>query len=190
MGKVYTGLNQELSQFIAAQHLFFVATAPLGREGHVNLSPKGHDTFRVIDPKTVAYLDFTGSGIETVSHLRENGRIVILFCAFEGPPKILRLHGRGEAILSADPRFEELANLFPSFSSFAGVRAAIRVSLERISDSCGYGIPLYRYEGERTQLQDWARGKGPEGLARYRAENNRVSIDGMAGLDGKDTLAG
>jgi hypothetical protein len=179
MSKLYDGIDGTMARFIAAQHVFFVATAPLDPTGHVNLSPKGLKSFRVIDPKTVAYLDLTGSGIETVSHLRENGRIVILFCAFEGPPKILRLHGRGEAVEPGDPRLQDLLTLFPDLP---GVRSVVVVSLERISDSCGYGVPNYRYEGERTQLPDWAQRKGPVGLVQYRAENNQASIDGIPGL--------
>jgi Pyridoxamine 5'-phosphate oxidase len=179
MSKLYDGIDDALARFIGAQQVFFVATAPLDAAGHVNLSPKGLDSFRLIDRKTVAYLDLTGSGIETVSHLRENGRIVIMFCAFHGPPQILRLHGRGEAIVPENPRFKDLLALFPDF---AGVRSVVVVSLERISDSCGYGVPLYRYEGARTQLLDWARRKGSRGVARYQAENNQVSIDGIPGL--------
>ena len=179
MGKLYDGIDSTLARFIAAQHVFFVATAPLDSAGHINLSPKGLRSFCVIDPKTVAYLDLTGSGIETLSHLRENGRIVILFCAFEGPPKILRLYGRGEAVEPGDPRFEQLRTLFPQL---AGVRCVIVVALDRIADSCGYGVPIYSYQGERSQLEQWARRKGPQGLARYRAEHNRASIDEIPGL--------
>lgn len=179
MSKVYDRIDEGLARFIGAQHLFFVATAPLHSEGHLNLSPKGLDSFRVIDPKTVAYLDLTGSGIETVAHLRNNGRIVIMFCAFEGAPKILRLYGRGAAVEPGHPRFDDLLELFPHLP---GVRSVVVVSVERIADSCGYGVPLYRYEGQRTQLVDWARRKGLPGLTRYRDENNRESIDGLPGL--------
>jgi hypothetical protein len=179
MSKLYDELDETLTRFIAAQHMFFVASAPLDAVGHINLSPKGLDSFRVIDPRTVAYLDLTGSGIETVSHIRENGRIVILFCAFEGAPKILRLHGRGQAIEPGDARFEDLRRLFPRLP---GVRSVVVVALERISDSCGYGVPLYRYEGERAQLLNWARRKGPPGLLQYRADHNLASIDGIPGL--------
>ena len=179
MGKLYDRIDNTLARFIAAQHVFFVATAPLDPTGHVNLSPKGLRSFCVIDPKTVAYLDLTGSGVETISHLRENGKIVILFCAFEGPPKILRLYGRGEAVEPGDPRFEQLRTRFPKL---AGVRCVIVVTLDRIADSCGYGVPIYSFQGERTQLVQWARRKGPQGLARYRAEHNHVSIDQIPGL--------
>lgn len=179
MGKLYDAIDDNLARFIGAQHLFFVATAPLDPAGHLNLSPKGLDSFRIIDQKTVAYLDLTGSGIETLSHLRQNGRIVIMFCAFEGPPKILRLYGRGEAVEPGDPRFNSLRELFPRL---AGMRSVIVVALERIADSCGYGVPTYSYQGERTQLVKWAQRKGSKGLQEYRATNNRVSIDGIPGL--------
>jgi hypothetical protein len=181
MGKLYDEIDEALRGFLEAQRMFFVATAPLDAEGHVNLSPKGLDSFRVIDRRTVAYLDLTGSGIETVAHLRENGRIVLLFCAFEGPPKIVRLHGRGEVVEPGDPRFGSLA---ARFSSFPSTRSVIVIALERISDSCGYGVPLYGYAGQRSQLIDWAERKGADGVARYRGDNNRRSIDGLQGLKG------
>jgi hypothetical protein len=181
MGKLYDEIDEPLRRFLEAQRMFFVATAPLDAAGHVNLSPKGLDSFRVIDPRTVAYLDLTGSGIETVAHLRENGRIVLLFCAFEGPPKIVRLHGRGEVVEPGDPRFGSLVARFPSFAS---TRSVIVISLERIADSCGYGVPLYGYEGQRSQLIDWAERKGADGVVRYREDNNRRSIDGLQGLKG------
>jgi hypothetical protein len=179
MSKGFDGIDEVLARFISAQHVFFVATAPLDPAGHVNLSPKGLESFKVIDPRTVAYLDLTGSGIETVAHLRENARVVIMFCAFEGAPKILRLYGRGEVVEPEDSRFPELLRLFPELP---GTRSIIVVTLDRIADSCGYGIPLYRYEGERRQLLDWAERKGTLGLARYRRETNHSSIDGLPGL--------
>ncbi|WP_394841580.1 pyridoxamine 5'-phosphate oxidase family protein [Pendulispora brunnea] len=179
MGKLYDGIDERLSQFIAAQKMYFVATAPLAGDGLLNLSPKGLDSFRILGPKTVAYQDLVGSGIETVAHLRENGRIVILFCAFEGPPKIVRLHGRGEAFEPGDAEYDTLA---PSFPERWNMRAIIRIQVERISDSCGYGVPLYHFEGERTQLDDWADRKGPEGITRYKVEKNSKSLDGLPGL--------
>ena len=179
MGKMYDGIDSALSRFIAAQHVFFVATAPLDAAGHVNLSPKGLQTFRIVDPKTVAYLDLTGSGIETVSHLRENGRIVIMFCAFEQTPRIVRLYGRGRVIGKDEAEFQDWRDRFPNLP---GGRSVILVSLDRIADSCGYGVPRYRYEGERTQLIDWARRKGSSGLNQYRAKNNAASIDGLPGI--------
>jgi len=181
MGRTFEGIDDTLSAFIRRQHIFFVATAPLAADGHVNLSPKGQDTFAIIDPNTVAYLDLTGSGVETIAHLRENGRIVVMFCSFEGAPKILRLHGRGEVIEIGDDRFDELRGLFPHFD---GARSVIRIAVERIADSCGYGVPLYEFQGERMQLIDWAERKGPEAVVKYRAEKNRTSIDGLPGFEG------
>jgi hypothetical protein len=179
MGKTYATIDAGLAAFIATQHMFFVATAPASTDGHINLSPKGLDTFAILDPTTVAYLDLTGSGIETVAHLRENGRMVIMFCAFEGLPKILRLHGSGEFIAVDDARFDELRAKFPPLE---GTRGIIRVALDRIADSCGYAVPLYRYEGDRSQLIEWTQRKGPEGVVQYRVEKNRTSIDGLPGL--------
>ena len=180
MGRVHEALDDNLIDWIGQQHLFFVASAPLDG-GHVNLSPKGHDTFRVIDKSTVAYLDLTGSGVETIAHIRENGRLTIMFCAFEGPPRILRLYGRGEAIEPDAPDFEDLAETFPALP---GVRSIIRLTIDRISSSCGYSVPFLAYEGERETLLDWAERKGPEGIEAYHAEKNSTSIDGMAGLSG------
>ncbi|WP_434041140.1 MULTISPECIES: pyridoxamine 5'-phosphate oxidase family protein [Sorangium] len=179
MGRTFSELDDDLTGFLAEQRLFFVASAPSGDGGHVNVSPKGHDTFRVLDPRTVAYLDLTGSGVETIAHLRDNGRITLMFCAFSGPPRILRLQGRGEPIFPGDPRFDALAGLFPPFQ---GVRSVIRVALERIATSCGYAVPHMAYEGERDTLSKWADRKGPEGLSRYRLEKNTTSIDGLPGL--------
>lgn len=179
MGKIYAEIDERNAAFIRSQHLFFVATAPSGADGHINLSPKGLDCFRILDPHTVAYVDLTGSGVETIAHLRENGRIVIMFCAFEGAPRILRLHGRGEAIEAGGAGFDALYEQFPRYLS---ARAIIRVALERISDSCGFGVPLYQHLGERTQLLAWADHQGAEGLATYRAEMNRHGIDGLPGL--------
>jgi len=181
MGKLYDAIDAPLADFIARQRIYFVATAPLAGDGHVNLSPKGLDSFVVLDPRTVAYLDLTGSGVETIAHLRENGRITICFCAFEGPPKILRLYGRGAVI---EPGHPDFAALRVRFGDFSGVRSVIRVALDRIADSCGYGVPLYRYEGERVQLGEWARKKGEAAVAAYRLERNAVSIDGLPGLRG------
>jgi hypothetical protein len=179
MGKVYQEIDEGLRDFIGRQHLFFVGTAPDAAEGHLNLSPKGLDTFRILGPKTVAYLDLTGSGIETVAHLRENGRLTILFCAFEGRPLILRLHGRGRVVEPGDHGWDGLIAEFPEYP---GVRSVIVADLERIADSCGYAVPLYEYKGERSQLIDYSRNKGPEWLAEYRAKKNAQSIDGLAGL--------
>jgi hypothetical protein len=182
MGKVYEAIDERLAEMIEGQHLFFVATAPLSPEGSVNLSPKGLDSLAILGPDTVAYLDLVGSGAETIAHLRENGRITILFCSFEGPPRLLRLYGRGEVLEPGDEGFESLANRFPNHR---GVRSIIRVSITRIADSCGFGVPLFRFEGERTQLTDWAERKGEDGLRAYQLENNRVSLDGLPALRGE-----
>ncbi|MPZ14337.1 MAG: pyridoxamine 5'-phosphate oxidase family protein [Chloroflexi bacterium] len=178
MANDYDGIDHKLAPFLRAQHVFFVATAPSGPGGHVNLSPKGHDTFRIVDTRTVAYLDLTGSGVETIAHLRENGRITIMFCAFEGPPRIVRLYGRGRLVEPMSPMFAEWRR---RFGDHDGVRSVIVVELDRIADSCGYGVPILQYEGERPQMQAWLDRKGPEGVREYQAEHD-ISIDGLPGL--------
>jgi hypothetical protein len=179
VGKVYSTIDDRIAGFIESQRLFFVGTAPLDTRGHINISPKGHDTFRILDPHTVAYLDLTGSGVETIAHLRENARIVIMFCALEGAPQIVRLHGRGEVIEPEHPEFPSLRGKFPCME---GVRSVVRVVLDRIADSCGYGVPKYRYEGERDQLREWAIRKGADGIRQYQADHNAVSVDQLPGL--------
>lgn len=179
MGKTYTKIEPELARFIAKQKMFFVATAPLAAEGHVNVSPKGLDSLRLLDDQTVAYADLVGSGIETIAHVRENQRMVIMFCAFEGAPRIVRLHGRGEVLWPDEPQFEQVASQFPPLS---GLRAIVRLHCERISDSCGYGVPLYEFRGERSQLVDWAEKKGVVELAKYQQTKNAQSIDGLPGI--------
>ena len=184
MAKVFDGIDPRLRDFLAAQPLFFVATAPSGPDGHVNLSPKGIDgTFTVVDEHTVAYLDLTGSGVETIAHLKDNGRIVVMFCAFDGPPRIVRLHGRGEAVTPSDPRFAQLAGHFPNQAP-AGVRSVIKIDVSRISDSCGFGVPVMHLEGQRPLLPQWAERKGADGIADYHATRNAASVDGLPGLTG------
>jgi hypothetical protein len=180
MGKVFDEIDDGLKAFIAAQQMFFVATAPLA-DGQVNVSPKGLDTFRVLGPREVAYLDLVGSGIETVAHLRENGRITILFCGFSGPPRIPRLYGRGRAVEPGDEEWDRLVNLFPDHP---GVRSVIVVELERIADSCGYGVPLFEFADQRKQLPAYAERKGPQGMEACKRQKNRTSIDGLPGLRG------
>jgi hypothetical protein len=175
-----TEIDDRLRQFILAQPMFFVSTAPLAPGGHINLSPKGLDSFRILGPKQVAYLDVTGSGVETIAHLKENGRVVLMFCAFQGPPKILRLHGHGRVIEPHNPGFAALSAHFPAYDS---VRSIILVDVTRVADSCGYGVPLMKYEGERKQHFGWAAKKGAEGLVTYRKEKNSRSIDGLQGLE-------
>ncbi|MBN9517436.1 pyridoxamine 5'-phosphate oxidase family protein [bacterium] len=179
MGKVFAGLDDDLLGFIARQHVFFVATAPLAADGHVNLSPKGLDTFRVLGPTVVAYLDLIGSGVETIAHLRENGRVTVMFCAFEGRPRILRLYGRGRVVEPGDAEWVTLSAHFPELP---GVRSVIVLEVERIADSCGYAVPRYEYVGDRPQLLEWAEKKGDDGLRKYQAQKNRTSLDGLPGL--------
>ncbi len=179
MGKIYASLTPALQAWLIQQKIFFVSTAPLGADGHINCSPKGGDSFRVLNSQQVAYQDLTGSGIETIAHLRENGRILVMFCAFEGGPQILRLYGTGEVLELAHPEFMALSQLFPEN---AGTRAIIRVNLSRIADSCGFAVPFYNYLGERDQLDQWATKKGPDQLKVYRASKNQTSIDGLPGL--------
>lgn len=179
MGKLYAGIDAALREWVAKQKMFFVATAPLSADAHVNCSPKGLDSFRILDEHTVAYQDLTGSGVETIAHLKENGRIVIMFCAFEGPPRIVRFHGRGEVVATGHPDFAGLCAQFPDRD---GTRAFIRVRVERISDSCGYAVPLYEFRKDRDVLDKWTDAKGSEGLKIYRAQKNTESIDGLPGL--------
>lgn len=181
MGKVFDAIDDALAEFLSAQPVFFVATAPSALDGHVNVSPKGlAGSFAVLDPRTVAYLDLTGSGAETVAHLRDNGRVCLMFCAFAGPPKIVRLHGRGEAILADDPRFPDLVE---SFAARPGIRSVVRVAVERVSDSCGFAVPLMAYHRDRDQLPRWAEQKGEAALVEYRREKNSTSIDGLPAVE-------
>ena len=181
MGKVYEdGVDDLLAEWIAAQPVFFVATAPLAADGRVNLSPRGHDCLSVLDPWRLAWVDYTGSGVETIAHLRENGRITLMWCAFSGPPKILRVHGRGRACLPGTQEYDEVVARHPEHPS---TRAVVMVDVERVSDSCGYGVPLMDLVGERDLLRRGAEKRGPAGLAAYRAERNALSLDGLPGLD-------
>lgn len=186
MAKVFAEIDEKLRAFVEAQRLFFVATAPLSGEGHVNLSPKGwpERSFRVLGPTSVAYLDLTGSGAETVAHVRENGRICVMFCAFDEAPRIVRFHGRGEAIVLGDPRFAEALAPFEPLDELAelGSRAVIRVEVDRIGDSCGFVLPLFDYAGERDTMERWLEHKGREGVLAYHGEKNAASVDGLPAL--------
>jgi hypothetical protein len=192
MGKVYAELDERLRKFIARQSMFFVATAPCltaaGEGGHVNVSPKGYrDTFAVLGPHTVAYVDLTGSGAETIAHLQQNGRITIMFCSFGKQPKILRIYGRGRVVLPGSPDWPALAARF-SLNGTQGAsrrdrRAIIVVEADRIADSCGYAVPRMKVTGERDLLEQLAERKSDEELTAYRAEKNAVSIDGLPALD-------
>jgi predicted pyridoxine 5'-phosphate oxidase superfamily flavin-nucleotide-binding protein len=185
MGKVFDAIDDHLRDWIARQPMFFVGTAPLDGDGHVNVSPKGPGgTFRVLGPRRVAYLDVVGSGAETIAHLRENGRIVVMFCAFEGPPRIVRLHGRGSVMPVDDPALDGVE--FASSARPEARRAVIVVDVKRIADSCGYGVPLMRHEGGRPHQDLWADKKlrtgGPEAIEHYKTEKNAASIDGLPAL--------
>jgi Pyridoxamine 5'-phosphate oxidase len=181
MGRVYDRIDDRMRAFLERQAVFFVGTAPLATDGHVNVSPKGmQGTFAVLGPSSVAYLDLTGSGVETIAHLRENGRITLTFCSFDGPPRIVRLSGRGEVVLPDDARFPALEQ---RFSRLEGVRAVVTVEVDRIADSCGYAVPRMDLVGDRDRLAKWSASKGPEGLVDYRRQTNAHSIDGLPGID-------
>jgi hypothetical protein len=176
MAKLHDSITPEFRDWIAAQRVFFVASAPLSADGHVNLSPKGHDCLRVLDERTVAYFDLTGSGNETSAHIAENGRITLMWCAFEGPPRILRLYGRGEVVLPGTARWEELSG---QFELLPGCRQIVVNHVRRVQTSCGFTIPFMDYKEERPALVRWAENKGEGGLREYRAEKNMHSIDGL-----------
>ncbi len=189
MAHVYDGIDERQRQWIASQDLFFVGSAPLDEDGHVNVSPKGPiGSLRVLDSSTVAYLDVVGSGAETIAHLRENGRIVVMLCAFDGPPRILRLHGRGRVVLATDPEFAELGSRcdFEQPGVEESRRSIIVVDVTRVSDSCGYGVPLMDYRGEREHQhkssQKRVRVHGPQAYEKYVAEKNAESIDGLPAI--------
>ena len=183
MAKLFDGIDDALRDFVQAQPIFFVATAPLGATGLINCSPKGNrGEFAVVDSTRVAYLDQTGSGVETVAHLKENGRIVLMFCAMSGPPRIVRFHGTGHVVQRISPEFETLAPYFDR-SDDVGVRCIISIDVHRVSDSCGYGVPLMEFTQHRPTMDQWAARKGPEGIAVYQSEKNRRSIDGLSGLE-------
>jgi predicted pyridoxine 5'-phosphate oxidase superfamily flavin-nucleotide-binding protein len=183
MGKTFESIDDRLAEWLVGQPVFFVATAPLSGDGSVNCSPKGNrNEFVILGPHTVAYLDQTGSGIETIAHLRENGRIVIMFCAFNGPPKIVRLHGTGRAVLPDSREFASLADHFGAARG-VGVRSIILIEVERISDSCGYGVPLMSFEEHRPTMDQWSQRKGASGIRDYWLQKNRTSVDDLEGLD-------
>jgi hypothetical protein len=187
---MFPEIDERLRSWIERQSLFFTGSAPLDGDGHVNVSPKGPiGTLRVLGPTSVAYLDVVGSGAETIAHLRENGRIVIMLCAFEGPPRIVRIHGRGEVVLAGDDRFAELLERggFEEPAAPEARRAIVLVEATRISDSCGYGVPLMTFEGQREHADLWAakrlRTKGPDALRDYQREKNAVSLDGLPAVE-------
>lgn len=175
MARFFPELSAAHRAFIAQQKIFFVATAPA--DGRVNLSPKGLDTLRVLDPRRIGYLDATGSGNETAAHLADNGRITFMFCAFSGDPLILRLYGRGRSVPPRDAEWSQLRPLFGP--PLPGERQLIVVDLDSVQTSCGFAVPLMTYESDRTILTEWAEKKGPQGVATYWAEKNQRSIDGL-----------
>jgi hypothetical protein len=182
VGKVHATIDDKLAAWIERQHLFFVASAPLAADGHINVSPKGDlRWFRILGPTEVGYVDFVGSGAETIAHARENGRIVVMFCAFDGPPRIVRLYGRASVLLPDDPAFDGLLERFERPEH--AVRSLIHVEVGRIADSCGHGVPLMRFEGKRPQFDKWAAKKEREGgFEEYIAQKNAVSIDGLPAI--------
>ncbi len=187
MARVHESIGAALAGWIAEQPMFFVGTAPLAGDGHVNVSPKGlGGSFAVLGPREVAYLDLTGSGVETIAHLRENGRITLMWCAFSGPPRIVRVAGAGRVVFADDPACDALLARFPDPAAVTrlrtGLRSVIVVDVDRVADSCGYGVPRMDLLGERDQLVTWADGKGAEGLAEYRATRNVTSVDGLPGV--------
>ena len=182
VGRTYEGIDGRLAEWLVAQPVFFVATAPLDGDGLVNCSPKGNrNEFTVLGERAVAYLDQTGSGIETIAHLQENGRIVLMFCAFAGPPRIVRLHGKACPVLPGAHDFAELADGFPGGAGL-GLRSVIVVDVDRIADSCGYGVPLMSFEKHRSTLDEWSTRKGPDGIRDYWVQQNAASIDDLPGL--------
>lgn len=179
MAKVFEEIDEKMRTWVGRQHMFFVATAPLAGDGLVNCSPKGLDVFRVLDDHTVAYLDLTGSGVETIAHLKENGRIVLMFCSFEAAPRIVRFHGKGRALEAGSEAYNAMAQHFPALP---GARSIIVVDVQRISDSCGFGVPLMDYKAERTTLTDHWEKSGEEKAVAYRREENAKSLDGLPGV--------
>jgi Pyridoxamine 5'-phosphate oxidase len=180
MGKLYEHITPELKSWLEGQKMFFVGTAPLSAQGHINCSPKGMDTFRILSSSRVAYLDLTGSGAETMAHLRENGRIVFMFCAFTGPPQIVRLHGQGKVHNSTSPDWNSLR---PQFPDYPGVRSVISAEVTRVSDSCGYAVPNLEFLSPRDGLERWAKAKSSEELVAYRRQKNSRSIDQLPGWE-------
>ena len=184
MGKVYESIDSNIKGWLQKQPMFFIATSPLSEDGHINLSPKGHDTLRFIDEHTVAYADYGGSGIETVAHVRENKRIVLMACAFEGKPKIIRLHGNGSVVTGIDDEFAELAKLFDG--NLTGIRAIIKIDVTRVSDSCGFGVPLMEFKQHRDTSMKFRENAGNDKMREYFQEHNLLSIDGLPGLTAEE----
>ena len=179
MGKVHETISDNIREWVEQQQMFFVSSAPLSGDGHINCSPKGIDSLRITGPKSVVYQDLTGSGAETIAHVQENQRILIMLCSFAGPPQIVRFHGTGSVHKIGSPGFAEYEAFFPKRID---CRAFISVEVTRIGTSCGYAVPLYDYVGQRNVLDLWAEKKGNEGLVNYREQKNKHSIDGLPAL--------
>jgi hypothetical protein len=179
MGKEYTEIDERIQKWISRQKMFFVATAPNAADGLINCSPKGLDSLRVIEPTRIAYVDTGGSGIETVAHLKDNGRIVLMMCAFEGPPKIFRFYGRGTAL---EPRDASFADVLAKFPPMPAARNIIVIDIERIIDSCGFGVPLYEFKAHRDSLPNYFANQSKEDILAYRRNRNGTSLDGLPGL--------
>jgi predicted pyridoxine 5'-phosphate oxidase superfamily flavin-nucleotide-binding protein len=183
MGKVFDGIDEALTEWIRQQHLFFVATAPLSGEGMVNVSPRGQDSLSILDEHTVAWIDLTGSGAETIAHLNENGRICLMFCSFDARPRIVRLHGRGRVVLPGTDEFDRVEREHPGH---VGARAVIVVEVARVADACGWGVPLMDFVQDRDVMRPWAEKKGQESLVEYRTQKNTFSLDGLPALTAAD----
>lgn len=190
MGKVFDSIDDKMVGWINKQHIFFVGTAPSGEDGSINVSPKGMaGTFAVLGPRRVGYLDYTGSGAETIAHLRDNGRIVVMFCALEGPPRIVRLHGQGRAVLIDDPEFAELRDQFGKERTI-GQRSIIVVDVSRIADSCGYSLPLMDFRADREVLDKVQEHNGEAYYPQYWRDHNACSIDGLPAMPAMPATAG
>ncbi len=179
MANVFEGIDSAMREWVEEQKIFFLSTAPLAEDGLVNCSPKGYDSFRILDEHHVAYLDLTGSGVETIAHLKENGRIVFMFCSFDQMPRIVRFHGKGQVFEKGTHDFERL---MVHFETRPGMRSIIYVTVTRVSDSCGYGVPRYQYMGERSTLVDYWENKGEQAVAEYHQTRNAKSLDGLQGV--------
>jgi len=180
MGKEYTEIDAGIQRWMARQHVFFVATAPREDGGHVNCSPKGLDSLRVLGPRKLAYADTGGSGIETVAHLKQNGRITLMLCAFDGSPKIFRFYGSGRVVEPHDTGFADLAGQFPELPA---IRNLVVIEVDLIKDSCGFGVPLYEFRRQRDSLANDFAKRSDEDILDYRRERNAFSIDGLPGLE-------
>ena len=186
MADDYTEIDESLQAWMDRQHMFFVATAPVSGDGLINVSPKGLDSLRVLEPKKLAYVDTGGSGIETVAHLKENGRIVLMMCAFEGPPRIMRFYGTGTVLEPHEAGFDEL---LAGFAPMPAARNIIVIEVDRIMKSCGYGVPLYEFKDQRPSLPNYFAKKSEGEIWTYRKERNSKSLDGLPGLSFADESA-